>query len=211
MGKLMRMPNSTRSVRERTPFGQRMYEARRRSGLTQGVVCAGLGITQGTLSGLESSGQGSRRVAEFARIYGCDAAWLATGQGSPGWASEPARPASHQHVVSEAEWRLLQDVRMALNERELEDIHARASLIRKHVEALVQKRLSGGGEPGWGAGSTPLGVEENSTEGRTETSLYQDSPGLTEESLGGRSHFGELDESLTRPAPTTTPKRLKRI
>jgi hypothetical protein len=99
---------------------------------------------------------------------------------------------------------LLEDVKLVLGERELGDIHARASLIRKQVEHLVRQRLRD-------AGSTPKVVEENSTKERTETSLYADPPGLPEESLGGRSHWGHLDESLTRPAPAPNPRRLKRI
>lgn len=200
MGKLMRM---TKSTRERTPFGQRMYEARRRSGLTQGLVCAGLGITQGTLSGLESTGQGSRRVAEFARIYHCDAEWLATGKGSPGWSSEPApRPESPQRVVSEQEWLLLQDVRMVLGERELTEIRARASVIREQVEHLVRQRMGAHAPHAEGA----HGANEH-----MHTEHFADPPGLPEELVGGRSHFGELDESLTRPAPAPPNKRLRRI
>lgn len=65
--------------KDRTPFGERMYEARRKSGLKQLEVCSALGISQGTLSEAERVAHSSSRVAEFAQLYGVDPIWLSTG------------------------------------------------------------------------------------------------------------------------------------
>jgi transcriptional regulator with XRE-family HTH domain len=82
IGKLIGM-----TPRDRTPFGQRMVEARKRAGLTQQQVAEALKIRQGTLAELEVKGQGSAMVVQYASLYGCSPAWLATGEGAP--------PASH--------------------------------------------------------------------------------------------------------------------
>lgn len=83
MGALTGMENADSS--DRTLFGQRMFQARSRLGLTQIQVCDELGIMHGTISLLETTGSSSRRTVEFARLYRCDPRWLATGLGSPGW------------------------------------------------------------------------------------------------------------------------------
>lgn len=57
-----------------------MYEARLKAGLTQMQVREQLGISQGTLSEAERTANSSSRVADFARLYGVDAGWLATGR-----------------------------------------------------------------------------------------------------------------------------------
>lgn len=76
IGKVMTM-----TERERTSFGQRLFDAREAAGLKQEDVCERIGIAQGTLSGLERSASASRHTAMLAKIYGVDAHWLATGQG----------------------------------------------------------------------------------------------------------------------------------
>jgi transcriptional regulator with XRE-family HTH domain len=68
--------------RERTPFGQRMLDAREKAGLTQMDVRKALGLSQGTLSGLEHTANGSSHVVRFAELYKCDANWLSTGVAS---------------------------------------------------------------------------------------------------------------------------------
>lgn len=68
--------------RERTPFGQRMFDAREKAGLTQMDVRNALGLSQGTLSGLEHTANGSSHVVRLAELYKCDAAWLSTGVAS---------------------------------------------------------------------------------------------------------------------------------
>lgn len=74
------MPKS-RSERERSAFGQRMFEARTRAGLTQMQVRKALGVSQGTLSDLEGEGQTSGMTPQYAELYRVNAHWLATGEG----------------------------------------------------------------------------------------------------------------------------------
>ncbi len=66
----------------RTKFGARMLAAREQAGLTQLEVRSRLKVSQGTISELENSAQGSSRVAEFAALYKVDPVWLATGRGA---------------------------------------------------------------------------------------------------------------------------------
>ena len=68
------------NVRGRTPFGQRMLEARRAAKLTQVQVCKALDIAQSTLSELETTANSSGKVAEFAALYQRHPLWLATGE-----------------------------------------------------------------------------------------------------------------------------------
>lgn len=72
-----------RPAKERTQFGARMHEARTRAGLSQEKVATKLDISQGTLSGLERTAEGSSLVVQFARLYGCNVDWLATGESLP--------------------------------------------------------------------------------------------------------------------------------
>ena len=86
-GKPIRKPGSVRVVaknadRERTEFGRRMLWARTEAQKKQVEVCQALGISQGTLSELETTSAGSSKVTYFARLYGVDAHWLASGDGS---------------------------------------------------------------------------------------------------------------------------------
>lgn len=102
IGKVIAMPRK-KSDRERSAFGQRMFLARERSGLTQMEVRALLGVSQGTLSQLEGTAASSGRVVEFAKLYDVDSTWLATGEGiaPPDVAREPM--AAHQaHQLSPA-------------------------------------------------------------------------------------------------------------
>ena len=62
-----------------------MFEARTRVGLVQIDVKKALDIAQSTLSELETTANSSGRTTEFARLYRCDANWLATGAGDPAW------------------------------------------------------------------------------------------------------------------------------
>lgn len=120
-----------RSERERTPFGQRMLEARSTAGLTQMEVCKTLSVSQSTLSELETDANSSGRVTEFALLYGCNANWLATGEGSPDW---PAQRGG-QHWVSDSDWALLRDVKAVLDQDELQRIHRKAEHARQVFEA----------------------------------------------------------------------------
>jgi transcriptional regulator with XRE-family HTH domain len=72
-----------RTPRERSAFGQRMYEARRAADLTQEQAAARLGTSQSNLSDLEGGAERSGLTAQAAVLYGCDPHWLATGEGEP--------------------------------------------------------------------------------------------------------------------------------
>jgi transcriptional regulator with XRE-family HTH domain len=76
--------------KERTEFGQRMFDARKKAGLTQKQVCDTLvpPVAQSTLAELERDAAGSRRTAEFAAAYRCNVHWLATGEGEPNFGRE---------------------------------------------------------------------------------------------------------------------------
>lgn len=60
--------------RERTSFGQRLFDAREAVGLNQTEVCKRIGISQGTLSGLERTAHASRHTAVLAK---CASPWTA--------------------------------------------------------------------------------------------------------------------------------------
>lgn len=68
---------------DRTPFGARMFEARKAAGMTQQAVQKAIGVSQSTLSEAENKAHSSGLVAEFAALYKVDPLWLATGAGSP--------------------------------------------------------------------------------------------------------------------------------
>lgn len=68
--------------RERTAFGQRMYLARKRAGLTQKQVADRLGeLGQSAVAGVERTAHATPRVVEYAKLYGVDPMWLARGDG----------------------------------------------------------------------------------------------------------------------------------
>lgn len=59
-----------------------MLEAREAAGLTQVQVRERLKVSQGTLSGLERDALSTKRLIDFATLYGVSPRWLATGEGS---------------------------------------------------------------------------------------------------------------------------------
>ena len=67
--------------KSRTAFGQRMFEARKESGLTQKQVQQKAGIAQATLSELENDAKGSAYTPILAALYGFNALYLAEGKG----------------------------------------------------------------------------------------------------------------------------------
>jgi transcriptional regulator with XRE-family HTH domain len=71
------------ATRSRTPFGLRLYKARKAAGLSQKDVEAALGIAQSTLSEMEREGQSSGSIAQLAALYKVDAHELATGEPAP--------------------------------------------------------------------------------------------------------------------------------
>lgn len=66
--------------KERSEFGWRLYEARKRAGLTQVELAkrAGFG-SQGSIAELEKLGQGSSHTPMLATALGVTPEWLATG------------------------------------------------------------------------------------------------------------------------------------
>lgn len=86
-GQTRPMDEKASGTRGRTAFGARMFQARRRRGLTQPQVAKALKIAQSTLSDAEHVALGSTLVTEFAALYCCNATWLATGEGDPDWDS----------------------------------------------------------------------------------------------------------------------------
>lgn len=67
--------------KERTPFGARLFEARKAAKLTQPKLAAMVGMSQGTLAEAEYTAQGSTFTPQLAKACGVSADWLATGQG----------------------------------------------------------------------------------------------------------------------------------
>jgi transcriptional regulator with XRE-family HTH domain len=149
IGKLIAM--ATRADRERSPFGQRMLKARQHAKLTQIQVRDKLGISQGTLSELEATAHSSGRTVEFAQLYGCDAHWLATGEGLPGWGELVVAPPRRQgeapppvadfnaKVVTDSEWGILHDVKLVMTDEELTTIRARAAKVRANYEEVMRR------------------------------------------------------------------------
>lgn len=74
----MEMP---RPPAERTPFGERLYTARKYAKLSQGELAARVGLSQSALAESEKIGQGSTKTLQIAAVTGVDANWLATGLG----------------------------------------------------------------------------------------------------------------------------------
>lgn len=70
----------TMATRERTPFGERLHEARKAAGLTQEKAAEVVGISQGTLAELERSALSSKHLVPLAVLYGVDPRWLASGE-----------------------------------------------------------------------------------------------------------------------------------
>lgn len=64
-----------------TEYGARLRAARKHAGLTQVEASKKTGIPQSTISTAEREGQGSADTPVYAKAYGVDAHWLATGDG----------------------------------------------------------------------------------------------------------------------------------
>lgn len=146
IGKLVTMAN-----RHRTPFGARMHQARARAKKTQVEVARLLAISQGTLSELETEAAGSARVAEFAALYGCNAVWLATGEGAPQWATpgEPPPPGQKfkdRHVATPSEWALLNDIKDAMTlpkyAAQIAEIREEMAAIRAMTKREIESRIA---------------------------------------------------------------------
>lgn len=116
-------------INMRTPFGQRMYDTRKHAKLTQEQVRTKLKISQSTLSELENEANSSGHTTAFAKLYGCDAHWLATGQGESGLDADapqlPSKTFQDRREVSESDWATLQAVKTLVPERDLDDYRER--------------------------------------------------------------------------------------
>lgn len=66
---------------QRTPFGQRLSQARRHAKLTQQQLAKKAGLSQGTVSELETIAHGSSHVNTLASICGVNAMWLESNTG----------------------------------------------------------------------------------------------------------------------------------
>lgn len=133
--------------RKRTEFGKRMHAARKATKpkeLTQAFVCEQLGISQGTLSELETKANGSSKTTEFAKLYGVNAHWLATGEGSmrPGGPVQPEKPPkgfTDRRQVSPSQWALLQAVEDLVPEKEREELVSRHQRTRERIIAELRE------------------------------------------------------------------------
>jgi transcriptional regulator with XRE-family HTH domain len=68
-------------MRDRTPFGARLFAARTHAKLTQTQLAKAAGVSQGTLGELEWSYDGSAAVVRLAMACGVRPEWLAEGSG----------------------------------------------------------------------------------------------------------------------------------
>jgi transcriptional regulator with XRE-family HTH domain len=69
------------SKRERTEYGERLFQARTKAKLTQPQLAKAAGMAQSTLAELEYIGSGSSFTAQIANACGVRAEWLANGEG----------------------------------------------------------------------------------------------------------------------------------
>jgi transcriptional regulator with XRE-family HTH domain len=90
--------------RERTAFGQRLYDARKNAKLTQVKLAKAAGMSQGNLAELEWEGQGSSYTPMLAAACGVSAEWLA---GATDVSADPDWPFGS--TITKAEWRQLPD------------------------------------------------------------------------------------------------------
>ncbi|WP_321874475.1 helix-turn-helix domain-containing protein [Burkholderia ubonensis] len=121
--------------RVRTPFGERLFFARRRKGMTQREVAMHVGISASNLAELESTGVGSAFTVALAMLYKVNPVWLAYGKGpitggrpEPDWL-EPLGPDQLEVV------RVFVEGLAALAPDDIE-------MIRRFVEGLVAARQS---------------------------------------------------------------------
>lgn len=63
-------------------FGERLREARKEKGLSQGALAKIVGVKQPTIAELESEGKGSSKSYLFAKALGVNALWLTEGKGN---------------------------------------------------------------------------------------------------------------------------------
>jgi transcriptional regulator with XRE-family HTH domain len=99
------VPPTLRHMRQkqRSDFGQRVYDARKKAGLTQKELAKKAGFeSQGSIAELEWIGQGSSNTLQLAAALGVSPDWLATGN-----ATAPEWPFAD--IVTASEWAALPD------------------------------------------------------------------------------------------------------
>jgi DNA-binding XRE family transcriptional regulator len=67
--------------KERSPFGERLFQARTHAKLTQAQLAQRAGMSQGTIGQAEWTGDASMATARLAEVCGVRAVWLAEGEG----------------------------------------------------------------------------------------------------------------------------------
>lgn len=91
----------------RTEFGQRLFDARTKAGLTQTQLAGKVHMAQSTLAELERTGQGSSKTLQIAAACGVSPEWLATGSDKKIAAAWPL-----VGIITPEDWLLLpEDVR----------------------------------------------------------------------------------------------------
>lgn len=126
--------------RERTPFGERLYQARKEAKLTQARLAELAGMAQGTLAEAEYTGSGSTYTPQLAAACQVRAEWLATGIGP----MQPAGPMKGAvfHMPTEDERRILDDLRVLLDDDRdqfARDIAAKAAQMRAYTAKIMQR------------------------------------------------------------------------
>jgi DNA-binding XRE family transcriptional regulator len=97
--------------KDRTPFARRMRQARVEAGLTQVVTAQKAGISQSTLSEIETDAHSSKYTPVLASLYRADPHYLATGRTAKGapshWALKVAALIDEfpAHLREQATWR----------------------------------------------------------------------------------------------------------
>ena len=96
-----KLPDKSQTVNAQgaTTFGERVKSAREAAGLTREALEVKANLGGGSVSRIEREGQGSKRpgwpkIKAIAAACGCDAAWLASGVGSPTVPPSSALPPS---------------------------------------------------------------------------------------------------------------------
>lgn len=88
------------TAKERTEFGERLYQARRRAGLSQAELGQKVGLGQSAIAEAEGTGNGTTKTVQIAEACGVRAQWLADGTG-PMLASDREPPPAARNVASE--------------------------------------------------------------------------------------------------------------
>lgn len=86
-------------VKERSDYGERLFQARRHARLTQAQLAQKAGLSQSNLAELEHQGQGSARTPQIAKATGVRVDWLADGEGE--MLAEPEVPAAAARLASD--------------------------------------------------------------------------------------------------------------